>query len=364
MKRVQNVLIEPVPASELPVGRWMSPAERGMNPEEGGASSFRHTGSQVATRRVGAPIHPTPSSQVTSQDAIPEGRGPIGQVSSLPTPEKSPLIMAPSNPTNLSVERMKHAIAITAVVKPPESTEGLDMEQYIPQKVNVDEVETREVLVDLAEKLKGKTVEDLLELEWLSVQRSVAGKDGHLKLTEPRPAPLIDGTLDRPRSEVPVEIVDLQKFSLHLQCLLYSALSNRIRTYAGSVPAPDTVRNTEVAIIVDVNASLTTLCPGKLMAAGILAFGFSTILSDFGVPVSLFAFGDRTAIWRLTDPANRNISIELLRLVDALRSGGRAGSYPLDAILSAENDWTSRRDRTLGTVQGAENHLTILISDF
>jgi hypothetical protein len=345
----------------------MTPAERGMNPEEGGASGFRHMGNQMSTRRVGAPIHRIPSSQIPSPDTIPEGRGRIGQVCKSPTPEKSPLApvtMIPSNPSSLSVGGMQRAIEITAVAKAPESTETIDLEQYVPQKINVDEVETRQVSVDLAEKLKGKTVEDLLELEWLSVQRSVPGKDGQLKLTEARSAPLIDGTLDHPRSEVPVEMVDLQQFSLHLQSLLYSALSSNIRTYTGSTPAPDTVVNTEVAIIVDVNASMTTLSPGKLMAAEILAVGFGTILSDFGVPVSLFAFGDRTAIWRLTDPANRNISTELLRMVDALRSGGRVGSYPLDAILSAESDWASRRDRTRGAVQGAENHLTILISDF
>jgi hypothetical protein len=42
---------------------------------------------------------------------------------------------------------------------------AIDSAQYIRQKVNPDEIDTRQVSVNLAELMQGKTVEDLLELE-------------------------------------------------------------------------------------------------------------------------------------------------------------------------------------------------------
>jgi hypothetical protein len=50
----------------------------------------------------------------------------------------------PSNSTNLSVGEMRRAIESTAVAKPPEPTEPFYLAKYVPQKVNVDEVQTRE----------------------------------------------------------------------------------------------------------------------------------------------------------------------------------------------------------------------------
>jgi hypothetical protein len=76
-----------------------------------------------------------------------------------------------SRPSDLSTAAMKIAIRDTSVEKPPEPEAAIDPTQYGPQKVNPDEIETRNVSVNLAEMMKRKTIEDLLELEWLSVQR-------------------------------------------------------------------------------------------------------------------------------------------------------------------------------------------------
>jgi hypothetical protein len=53
--------------------------------------------------------------------------------------------------------------------------------------------------------------------------------------------------------------------------------------------------------------------------------------------------------------------MELTRVIDSLRGGGRIGSYPLDAILSTRQDWRNRQN-----LQSSENnnHSTIIISNF
>jgi hypothetical protein len=63
--------------------------------------------------------------------------------------------------------------------------------------------------VNLAKKLQGKTVEDLLAFEWLSVQKSVPGNNGELKLTEARNPALIDQIPDFLGSLIADEMVDL-----------------------------------------------------------------------------------------------------------------------------------------------------------
>jgi hypothetical protein len=363
-KRAQNLTIEPVPACQLPVGHWITPTEQGMSTDES-AAGIRRRSDAVITRGTRARAPRTlPASGREKAPNRGRARSPVrGTADRMAIASGAQPGQSPSDAPALSDAAMRRAIALTAVSKPPEPGGSVDMGLYVPRSAALDEeLSTQERLFNLAERLKGKKVDDLLQLELSFVNAGVLGKDG-LKLSEPRVMALIDGTMDHPQPEGREEMELLQQFSLHFQSLLYCALSSAIPAFADDVPAPHTVCNTEVSILVDLNCSVTMLSPAKLMAAEILTAGLSISLSDFGVPISLFAFGDRAAIWRLTDPLNRNPSVELLRLVDAMRAGGRPGSYPLDAILSVETDWTSRRDHTSGTVQGVENHLTILISD-
>jgi hypothetical protein len=260
---------------------------------------------------------------------------------------------------------MKEAVENARTELPPELAPLFDSDQLVPCKVDPEQLEIKQKKVNLAEMMRGKTAEDLLELEWGGLQRAEAsgtvGKDGKAKVSEGRVQTLIDGTMDIPTLEHCEEMADLQQLSLQLQSLLYASLSQNLRPYDATLPTPDRIGNTEVAILVDISAAMTTMAPGKLMAAQILAVGLSTTLSTFGIPLAHFAFGDREAIWYLTEPGNLNTPVELLRIVDSLRAGGRTESYPVDAILSVQNNWLSRRDRRQGT---AENHLTIVISDF
>jgi hypothetical protein len=99
------------------------------------------------------------------------------------------------------------------------------------------------------------------------------------------------------------------------------------------------------------------------MYAEILVTGIASVLSQFLVPIKYYAFAGREAFWSLSGDTNSNPMLDIYRMIDALRSGGRPGSYPLDAILTAENDWTERRN-AYGGIPAGEYHLTFMISDF
>jgi hypothetical protein len=99
------------------------------------------------------------------------------------------------------------------------------------------------------------------------------------------------------------------------------------------------------------------------MAAQIISFALAQICESFGIPMQAFAFSDRMAIWKCTDVASPESSLTILRIIDALRSGDRPGSYPLDAMVTVYDEWNVRSHRT-GARQAASNHLSIVISDF
>jgi hypothetical protein len=108
----------------------------------------------------------------------------------------------------------------------------------------------------------------------------------------------------------------------------------------------------------------------------VLAVGLTTVLYEFGIPVQIFAFADRRAIWQLSSitPAfyagsdsraavgKPNFN-DLLRLVSALNQGGRTiPSYPLDAVMTAQGVWEEQQKKRKGA--GQTHHVSIVISDF
>jgi MoxR-like ATPase len=230
----------------------------------------------------------------------------------------------------------------------------------VPQTINMDEIENEESSLLNCEILKGKNVEDLLARDWHLLERSRIQPDEQLALSEWQIFSLIDGTMDSPLLEVPEEIKILEKLSLQVQSVIYSAISSRFQVSIENEIHCSVVRNVEISILVDVSSSMTTLSPDKLMCAELLTVGISNVLSSFGVRTSYVAFADREAIWRLSDPMNHNLMMELTRVIDSLRGGGRIGSYPLDAIFSARQDWSDRQPEN----ESSNSHLTIVISNF
>jgi hypothetical protein len=91
-------------------------------------------------------------------------------------------------------------------------------------------------------------------------------------------------------------MVILQQLSIQLQSLLYSILANGIRPYTINVAALDTIMNTEVVILVDMSASMTSLSSRKLICVEILAVGLTVVLLSFWVPTTHFACVNREAI--------------------------------------------------------------------
>ncbi|KAA6391978.1 MAG: putative NEK protein kinase, partial [Streblomastix strix] len=246
----------------------------------------------------------------------------------------------------------------------PQYDEG---EEFIPKKVNVNEIQTQLVQNDISEILKGKKVEDLLIMEYEAVRRAPKGKDNIKILSEGRVIVPIDGTQDRHEAnsiENRPEIFELHDLSLQIQSLLYTELAQLLNPFDQNKVIPYTLHDTEVSLMVDISSSMTKLSKMKQIGAIVLATGISEILSSFGIHLYHYAFADREAIWKLTDSNHHNPQEDLICLIDSLREGGRPGSCPLDAAITSHNEWALRQNTPSQEIQVAPNHLTIIISDF
>jgi hypothetical protein len=137
-----------------------------------------------------------------------------------------------------------------------------------------------------------------------------------------------------------------------------------VKPFSQGSPALYSLRNTGVSFIVDISKSMASLSSSKLMSAQIFCTGVVTVLAIFGVQMHFFAFADREAIWRLSEQTSSVFLDDLLRLIDALRTGGRPGSCPLDSILNVRDEWNQRRLAARGALLRSTNHLSIVISDF
>jgi hypothetical protein len=123
--------------------------------------------------------------------------------------------------------------------------------------------------------------------------------------------------------------------------VIHSEISAQIRPYLAHIAAPETVRNTEVAILVDISSSMTKFSKQTLISAQILSTGIGSVLGSFGVPIQFLAFAGREEIWKLADADETEIRPAIFRIVDALRTGNRPGSYPLDAMLTVYDNGKS-----------------------
>jgi hypothetical protein len=285
-------------------------------------------------------------------------------------PSKSIQVQLPPPKIELTTPQRKFTpgelarlIQATPDIAPPPDDDEPSVEEFLP-KMDPDKIVTHHKQLDLSA-LKGRTVEDRFLSEWEAVQRAPVGKDGQKKLSEGRVMTLLDGTMDDPISDDHKndEMVELQRLSVHLQSLIYSEIASQIRLDNEKSRGPETIRNTEVAILVDISSSMTTLSKEKLISSQILCAGIGSVLSCFGVSVKYFAFGDREAIWSLSRDESEDPSAAILRVVDALRTGNRPGSCPLDGLMTAYHEWDKSRNTSVAVERGS-NHLSIVISDF
>jgi hypothetical protein len=105
----------------------------------------------------------------------------------------------------------------------------------------------------------------------------------------------------------------------------------------------------EGGIRVNINGSLPTLSPLKLMCAEIVAIRLINVLLRFDIRLSFFVPADRQALWPVFDPHKSDISSEMLRPLDAVKTGDRPGSVPLDAVLSVRNKRWERSARSFSS---------------
>jgi len=113
----------------------------------------------------------------------------------------------------------------------------------------------------------------------------------------------------------------LKVLSIQIQSHISSYINQSIQPI--DIPNKVYFPNSKVSILVDISASMTSLSKAKKISAMYLATGIIESLSDYGVEFVSYAFGDRSAMWRLGAPPKSEISMvdkdtQLQRIVDSL----------------------------------------------
>jgi hypothetical protein len=228
------------------------------------------------------------------------------------------------------------------------------------KSIEVRKLKFSEPQLTKEETLKRKSVEDLLEIEYLTVKHALPGQNGLKKISEGRLFKPIQGYFDSLSDEERNDEINyLQSLSLQFQSLLYAEISKHMKPFQDNDSIPIRLQNTEVSLIVDINSSMITLDHSKLIGAQVLSTGITSILSSFGILINMYVFADREAIWKINDLSQSAPFLDLLHLVDALRIGGRPGSFPLDALLSSQSEWEEHRITHFEATQGVDNHFNI-----
>jgi hypothetical protein len=141
----------------------------------------------------------------------------------------------------------------------------------------------------------------------------------------------MDSLSDKERYE---EINCLQFLSLQIQSLLYEDISKSIKSFPGNYLIPLTFKRTEISLLADISASMTTLSPSKLNGAQFLSTGITSVFSSFGILINMYVFANREAIWQLSDLSHSTPFLDFLHLAEAIPVGEGPSSYPLDALLT------------------------------
>ncbi|KAA6402261.1 MAG: hypothetical protein EZS28_002207, partial [Streblomastix strix] len=359
----QNIEVANIPECQLQRGSWLSQAEK----------AARAAGSRMISKQGNINLLIARNENIENIENLM-----ISEQNDKPLihqqpykPENKHFEQFYENPINketpeLSEAKMVAAIRDAVIEKHPQE-EVIQNEEFITKKVNINEIKHQLIQKDIAKILQQKNVEELLIMEYEAVRRAPKGKDNKKKVSEGRAVVPLDGTLDRHEAnsiENRPEIIELHDLSLQIQSLLYTEITRILKPFDQNKIIPYTLHDTEVSIMVDISASMTKLSKMKQMGAMVLVSGISSILSSFGIHLYHYAFADREAIWRLSDTNHQDQLEDLIRLVDALREGGRPGSCPLDAAITSHNEWADRQNNPTREIQVAPNHLTIIISDF
>jgi hypothetical protein len=108
---------------------------------------------------------------------------------------------------------------------------------------------------------------------------------------------------------------------------------------------------------------MTIFSPQKRIAAMILSTALIFFFIEHNIPINIFVFGERTTLFRLYTPSDKeNAQVGLLRLITAIKTGNRYGSYPLDAAIAMLKSFTKKHNQ-LRTDPNSAHHLSIIITD-
>eukprot|EP00767_Chilomastix_cuspidata_P005377 gnl/Chilomastix_cuspidata/5591.p1 GENE.gnl/Chilomastix_cuspidata/5591~~gnl/Chilomastix_cuspidata/5591.p1 ORF type:complete len:2281 (+),score=275.26 gnl/Chilomastix_cuspidata/5591:480-6845(+) len=118
---------------------------------------------------------------------------------------------------------------------------------------------------------------------------------------------------------------------------------------------PFTFKHTVISIHVDISASMDEC---KRKAAFLIAISIIECFLRVGSIVQLFAFGDRDAIWKLYSSFEESYEVGVARLLSALGSEKRFGSFPGDSVYTSARDFRNIHSPNLLT-----QHLCIVLSD-
>jgi hypothetical protein len=260
-----NIFIPRIPDSNLSKGIWLTQIEMSSN-------SFQNINklpNDSFSDFQSIQFHNPAISEKKETDSIHQGNQFLTEnsfetqlITSVKSKSKTNIQV--SEIKNPSMQQMIVAVSNSNVEKPPAD----EQEKYIPFNLKVDDIVSYQKSVNISEMMKGKEVEDLLEIEWLSVKNVSSKKAGMVKISEGRIIKPLDWIFDSLTKEDKYdEIIELQSLSLQFQSLLYVEIARNLIPLKDNNPAPFTICKTEVSLKVDISASMTTLNHSKFIGA-------------------------------------------------------------------------------------------------
>jgi hypothetical protein len=188
---------------------------------------------------------------------------------------------------------------------------GGDEDEMDGMKASPENVVTEHAPKELGEVVKGRSVGQLLIHEWDLRRPELIGCDGKRKLLEGKLFKIENGmrddvvALDDLNNDSFLKV--LPSLSLHLQSLFFGEIAAFFTPLTKDSKTEQesfsnwTLLETRVSLLLDINAPMTTLSPEKKITSLCLTTALLSTFSVFGIPYSVYVFGDREAIWKVAE---------------------------------------------------------------
>jgi hypothetical protein len=232
-----NVFIPPIPESHLPPGLWQTQAEMFLQ------SSHMN---QILSNESFFTVQSQPVTHSNFLDflelVLPNDISPSKPISKTPQTKGSNQLKQSDVKHEKKITQQDMVLAVKeAVVEIPSES---NIEEFLPVSISLDDSVQHQVSIELAEMMKVQSIEDLFEIEYLTVKNSIPGKSGLKTISEGRIFEPKDGTLDylSQNEERNDEIQELELLSLQFQSLLYSDISKKLVPFNDNHPSPLTIR--------------------------------------------------------------------------------------------------------------------------